>query len=549
MKSFFSGFQLLGRHRRFWLCRCREVLLAALLFLPGFVFGMATTAQGGETPTPVADVAKGGDGAKSASPAPSRPRAAVKVVRGGWYLWDPYQYPQNIHGVEVLTGFDVEIERAIARVLGVELMLPEVAWDAHLAELAAGTRDIAAGATYSKERDQYAYFSKPYRRETDVLIVLKGASSKYPCDTVDQMLELFRKQHFRLGVVAGFTYADLRMNQYIADPANAALIVKEDNDLANLENLLYDRVDGFLADRIVAATIAWRQEKSGLIEEHPVRFSTDIHFMLSRVSTTPGALARLNDAIDHIKSDGEYQRIADTYALPILIHQTLDTDWFRFLVTIGTIAFALSGVVLAYAGRSTLFEAMVLASLPALGGGVIRDLLFQREPLGIVRDPFVLLTIFGTVIIGMLVIRISSFAGAKRFVDSLQSRGHFGTGLIQICDGLGLAAFLVIGVVVVLDTSVQPLWLWGPISAGITSSFGGIMRDLLRRDIMAPKLQQELYPEIAVVWGLALSLFLQWEAERLQPEEIFLGVVVTIVGAFLTRMLAIALRLRGWAYV
>jgi ABC-type uncharacterized transport system permease subunit len=52
-----------------------------------------------------------------------------------------------------------------------------------------------------------------------------------------------------------------------------------------------------------------------------------------------------------------------------------------------------------------------------------------------------------------------------------------------------------------------------------------------------------------VVWGLALSLFLQWEAERLQPDEIFLGVVVTILGAFLTRMLAIAFRLRGWAYV
>jgi polar amino acid transport system substrate-binding protein len=114
---------------------------------------------------------------------------------------------------------------------------------------------------------------------------------------------------------------------------------------------------------------------------------------------------------------------------------------------------------------------------------------------------------------------------------------------------MGLAAFLVIGVVVVLDTSVQPLWLWGPISAGITSSFGGMMRDLLRRDALAPRLQQELYPEIAVVWGLAFSLFLQWEAERLQPKEIFIGVVVTIIGAFLTRMLAVFLRLPGWAYV
>jgi polar amino acid transport system substrate-binding protein len=545
MRSLFSVFQRRTRNGR-WRSRrsagylylgafaaLREILAAWLLF--GCVFGVALPSEADRTPAP--------------SPAPVRPKLEEKVLRGGWYPWDPYQYRQNLHGVEVLTGFDVEIERAIARLMGVELLLPEVAWDSHLAELADGTRDIAAGATYSLQRDQYAYFSKPYRRETDVLIVLRGASSKYPWETIDQMLDLFRKEHFRLGVVAGFTYADARVNQFIADPANAALIVKEDNDLANLENLLYGRIDGFLADQIVAATIAWRQQKSGLIEEHPVRFSTDIHFMLSRVTTTPATLARLNDAIDHIKADGDFQRIADTYALPILIHQTLDTDWFRFLVTIGTVAFALSGVVLAYVGRSTLFEAMILASLPAVGGGVIRDLLLRRESLGIVRDPSVLVTIFATVIIGMLVIRITSLAGAKRFIESLQSRGHLGTALIQICDGLGLAAFLVIGVVVVLDTSVQPLWLWGPISAGITSSFGGIMRDLLRRDVLAPKLQQELYPEIAIVWGLALSLFLQWEAERLRPEEIFLGVVVTIVGAFLTRMLAIAFRLKGWAYV
>jgi polar amino acid transport system substrate-binding protein len=486
------------------------------------------------------------------SPTPAPPAvhqpAEPRILRGGWYPWDPYQYRENARGNETLTGFDVEIERAVARVMGVELLLPEISWDSHLAELETGARDIAVGATYSSERDQYAYFSKPYRRETDVLIVLRGTSSKYPFETVDQMLDFFQKQHFRLGVVSGFAYADQRVNAYIADPANAALVIKEDNDLTNLENLLQERIDGFLADQISAATVAWRQQKSGLIEEHPVRFSTNIHFMLSRVSTTPTTLTRLNNAIDRIKSDGEFQHITDTYALPILIHQTLDTDWFQFLVSIGTVAFALSGVVFAYVGRSTLFEAMVLASLPAVGGGVVRDLLFQRQPLGIVRDPFVLLIIIGTVLTGMLVIRITSLTGAKRFTESLRARGRLGTGLIQICDGLGLAAFLVIGVVVVLDTSVQPLWLWGPISAGITSSFGGMMRDLLRRDAMAPKLQQELYPEIAVIWGFVFSVFLQWEAERLQPREIFIGVVVTIVGAFLTRMLAIAFRLKGWAY-
>jgi polar amino acid transport system substrate-binding protein len=508
--------------------------IQALLAFACFAYGVSPICQAADSQTP--------------SPSEVRQTAEPRVLRGGWYPWDPYQYRENARGNETLTGFDVEIERAVARVMGVELLLPEISWGTHLAGLSAGTRDIAAGATYSSQRDEYAYFSKPYRRETDVLILLRGTSSKYPFETVDQMLDFFQKQHFRLGTVTGFAYADQRINAYISDPANAALVIKEDNDLTNLENLLQGRIDGFLADQISAATVAWRQQKSGLTEEHPVRFSTNIHFMLSRVSATPTTLARLNDAIDRIKSDGEFQHIADTYALPILIHQTLDTDWFQFLVSIGTVAFALSGVVLAYVGRATLFEAMVLASLPAVGGGAIRDLLFQRQPLGIVRDPFVLLITIGTVLLGMLVIRISALTGAKRFSESLRSRGHLGTAFIQICDGLGLAAFSVIGVVVVLDTSAQPLWLWGPISAGITSSFGGMMRDLLRRDAVAPKLQQELYPEIAVIWGFVFSVFLQWEAERLQPQEIFAGVVVTIVGAFLTRMLAISFRLKGWAY-
>ena len=59
----------------------------------------------------------------------------------------------------------------------------------------------------------------------------------------------------------------------------------------------------------------------------------------------------------------------------------------------------------------------------------------------------------------------------------------------------------------------------------------------------------EFYPEIAALWGLALALFLEWEGERLEPDEITLAVIVTILGAFLTRMVAIARGIKGWRYV
>jgi polar amino acid transport system substrate-binding protein len=469
-------------------------------------------------------------------------------LRGGWYPWDPYQYRDYRHGVPILTGFDVEIERALARVLGVEILLPEVGWSDHLEALAAGTSDIAAGATASEARRVYAYFSKPYRTETDVLILPRGAISHYPFRTIQEMLDTFATQKFRLGVVAGFLYADEDVNAFITDPAHREQIFPVASDADNLRNLLEGVVDGFLADRVSAATTAWRRHEGTRIEEHPLRFATDIHFMLSRATQRPEMVARVDGAIDKLKRSGEFRRIADFYALPVLMNQTLDSRWFQILLIAGTAAFALSGVVLAYAGQYSLFGALILASLPAVGGGVVRDLLLQREPLGIVRDPAALLTVLGTVIAGMAVVKIAALGRAWPLTNHMRLGARFGTWLIEIFDAVGLAAFTVVGVVVVLDTTAQPLWLWGPIAAVLTGSFGGLMRDLFRHDRVVANLRGELYPEIAAVWGLALALFLQWEGERLQTDEIRIGVIVTLLGVFLTRMFAIARGTRGWSY-
>lgn len=488
--------------------------------------------------------------AQSVMPPPEGTTVATPhELRGGWYPWDPYQYRDYRRGAPVLTGFDVEIERALARILGIDIKLPEIAWDDHLQHLADGTADIAAGATETEARRAFAMFSKPYRHETDVLILKRGAAARYPFRTVDDMLTGFARQKFRLGVVAGFVYADDRVNRFIADPANRDLIVATGSNAENLANLVAGSIDGYLADRVAAATTAWRQHLGARIEEHPLRFSTDIHFMLSRATQKPEMLARLDSAIDELHRSGEYRRIAASYALPILINQSLDSDWFQALVVLGTISFALSGVVFAATGQYSVFGALILATLPALGGGIVRDLLLQREPIGVVRNPQGLLIVFGTVIVGMVVIRMMSHVRAVMLAKYLQSHARVGARLVELFDAVGLAAFTVVGVVVVLDTQARPLWLWCPIAAAITSSFGGIMRDFFRHDRVGASLRGAFYPEIAAIWGLAFAMFLQWEGERLQPDEVRLGVIVTIMGVFLTRVIALIRGLKGWTYI
>jgi polar amino acid transport system substrate-binding protein len=507
----------------------QHLMLAAAMLLG---FGASAAAQG---PAP------------SASSHPSRPSESDQL-RGGWYPSDPYQYLDHSRGIPLLTGFDIEIQRAIGRIMGLTIALPQVAWEDHIAGIAAGTIDFAAGATKTDARTRFAYFSKPYRTETNVLIVPRGASDRLRFQTVDEMIETFKRQKFRLGVIAGYVYPDSRINDFIADPSNESRIVAAPTDAQCLHNLLSGVVDGFLADRIAATTTAWRRGKGFRIEEHPLRFSTEVHFMLSRATQTPDMVARLDRAIDELKQSGAFNRIARTYVMPVLVNQTLDRDWFQVLVFIGTVAFALSGVLLAYEGRYTLIGALILAALPAVGGGVVRDLVLQREPIGIVRHPEVLLVVFGTVIAGMAILRTLAALQARPLGQYLHARSDLAGKSIELCDAVGLAAFTVTGVVVVMDTQAQPLWLWGPIGAVLTSSFGGILRDLFRHDRIVANLRGELYAEIAVVWGLAFSVFLAWEGERLQPEEIGASVIVTVLGAFLTRMVAIARRTKGWRF-
>ena len=155
------------------------------------------------------------------------------------------QYQDYKRGVPVLTGFDIEIERALARIMNVEIALPQIAWENHLAALAAGDADIAAGATESEARSRYAYFSKPYRTETDVLILPRGTSGRYPFRTIEEMLDTFAKRKFRLGIVAGFVYADQRVNAFIADPANRDRIFPVESKVQNLRNLQDGTIDGF----------------------------------------------------------------------------------------------------------------------------------------------------------------------------------------------------------------------------------------------------------------------------------------------------------------
>ena len=472
----------------------------------------------------------------------------LTVLAGGWYLWDPYQFVKMRDGDQVLTGLDVEMTQAIAHAAGFVVDYTARPWKQHIMQLHTGQADIASGATLSRERAEFAYFSRPYRQETNVLYLPRGQAGRYRFTTVDGMLKIFNESGFRLGVISGYAFADPAVNAYVADPAHAEKIVLADNDYQNFRNLIEGRIDGFLADRLVAATTAWRGGWRDLVEEHPLLITTDIRFMFSKKTVLPATVRLFDEAIAAQEANGELRRIVGNFLTPILLSQTLDSPWFTLLDIIGTIAFALSGVLIAVRERYSLFGAMVLATLPAVGGGVVRDLLVGRKPLGVLTTPLYLELVGMTVLTGFLVVHILRWARRHNWLpEHLEMLGKHPLvgGLYEVSDAVGIAAFTVTGVAVAVSAKTEPVWLWGAVLAMLTAAGGGILRDLVRQSGHIASLKGEFYAEVPFIWGLLLSQYLVWQTMALTPNHFVAAVIVTMVGAFATRMTAVLLRLKS----
>jgi polar amino acid transport system substrate-binding protein len=473
-----------------------------------------------------------------------------QALTGGWFHFAPYSYIETEQGFPLWKGFDVELVSEIAKRAGYAVSFPgENTWSDLMQGIERGDVDIVAAATRTPEREAFAYFSDPYRTDTVALILPKGMSASLPAATDVELVDLFKQKSLRLGVEAGAAFPSQAVRLFLADPANADRIVVQKSVHDLLQRLRDGHIDGYLTDRIVAATFIRANDAADEVEEHPLLLDGDIHLMFSRASVAPDVVAAFNRAIRSVHDNGTFRRVNEAYVFPILVTLTLDSDWFFIVDIIGTIAFALSGLLLAIRYNYDIFGALVLASLPAVGGGVLRDLLTNRDTLAVLADPIyvevIIILVAGGLLIFRLGVALRRRGALSRAFNHLDRRRDQVGLLVQIFDAVGLAAFTVTGVVVAIATRSNPLWLWGPILAAITAAGGGILRDVVRSDPDIPTLKGELYPEIALVWGFVLSLFMTWQMRHLHAGEIAAGMIATFVGAFVTRIATIHFGIRS----
>lgn len=477
-----------------------------------------------------------------------------KVLKGGWYPWDPYQHEILKGELKHLTGLDVQLLRAIFGKMGYELQIDPVGWKRHQEDLKDGKRDIAGGAFRSKEREGYAFYSAPYRSEKVVLYVREDEQQKLKFNTADELAKTLESSTYKIGVIDGYFYGGPLM-QYINDPKNANRIIKVKDDRENFTNLLEHKIDAFPVDHLVGATLGWRNgwHKRTTEMPNPI-FEDSIHVLFSKKTTNPELVERFNQTLSEMQHSGEYNKVMRNYLLPVLLKQTAGQTWFFVIDIIGIIAFAISGLLLARQGKYSLFGALVLAALPSVGGGMVRDILISREKLAFLSSPLYLTTIVATVLFFYFIFHFEDWY--RRNKKSKLGEENFFIGrisnnsAIEFFDALGLSTFTVVGVIVAVEAKLQPIWMWGPILAALTGAGGGILRDVIRADADNPGLKGSFYAEVALIWGLILSLFLNWYSfmPKYEPIHLTIAFISVILGGLATRMAVVYFKIRSPMY-
>lgn len=143
-------------------------------------------------------------------------------------------------------------------------------------------------------------------------------------------------------------------------------------------------------------------------------------------------------------------------------------DTLRTLIEVmATVAFALSGVMVAARKRLDAVGVCVVAFLAAFGGGTIRDLLLDQRPFFWVRHTDFVWGTLALCAVAMLFMRNRHIAPTQRG--------------IQLPDALGLGLFTAVGVDVALQVGMPALV--AVMMGVITSVFGGVLRDVVCNEI------------------------------------------------------------------
>lgn len=205
----------------------------------------------------------------------------------------PYEMTTDDGGFE---GIDVEVAEAIAKKLGLELVVDDMDFTAALTAVQQGMSDMAmAGITIKPDREAVLDFSDFYSTGIQVIIVKEG--SDVTLDTLGDYL---------IGVQTGTTGWDYCTGDYGDDHVKAF-----DNGITAVQALINDQVDCVVIDNGPAEEFVAANAGAGLTILDTEYAVEDYAIAVNKGNTA--LLDAINGALAELKADGTVQQIVDKY--------------------------------------------------------------------------------------------------------------------------------------------------------------------------------------------------------------------------------------------
>lgn len=182
-----------------------------------------------------------------------------------------------------------------------------------------------------------------------------------------------------------------------------------------------------------------------------------------------------------------------------MLYQTIDI--------LGTVAFAISGVLVAMEKRLDLFGVLIIAFVTSIGGGTLRDLLIGNTPVAWMRDLTYVTTIFITVVFAIIFVNQLKYLRKSLF----------------LFDTIGIGLYTMLGVDKGLEAELLPIMC---IFLGtMTACFGGVIRDILCNEIPVI-FRKEIYATACILGGAGYFLFM---ALSLKESYAYIAAILVVI--------------------
>lgn len=179
----------------------------------------------------------------------------------------------------------------------------------------------------------------------------------------------------------------------------------------------------------------------------------------------------------------------------------------QYLDFLGTVVFAITGLLAARRKHLDLFGAIVIAMVTAIGGGTLRDLIIGEPVFWTQNDIYIYIVVFTTL----------AFFFLARF-------RRLPVKLLLFLDALGLAVFTVIGTQKAMQLGFSdPIAIMTGVMTGVV---GGMIRDVLVDEIPLV-LRKEIYATASFIGASILLLLMHNDVS--QELAIVVSIFITIV--------------------